>query len=76
MQADKKLDLWHLPEVLVVHLKRFYYTRTHKQKLDTQVGEDSVDVKAAPSWQWDQGDDSKQRVVWFECLCGPPRKLD
>ncbi len=27
VQADKKLDLWHLPEVLVVHLKRFCYTR-------------------------------------------------
>lgn len=26
-QADKKLDLWTLPEVLVVHLKRFSYTR-------------------------------------------------
>ncbi len=25
--ADKKLDLWNLPEVLVVHLKRFSYTR-------------------------------------------------
>ena len=27
VQADKKLDLWHLPEVLVVHLKRFCQTR-------------------------------------------------
>jgi ubiquitin C-terminal hydrolase len=27
VQADKKLDLWSLPEVLVVHLKRFSYTR-------------------------------------------------
>ena len=27
VQADKKLDLWHLPEVLVVHLKRFSQTR-------------------------------------------------
>jgi ubiquitin C-terminal hydrolase len=26
-QASKKLDLWRLPEVLVVHLKRFSYTR-------------------------------------------------
>jgi hypothetical protein len=36
-QADKKLDLWHLPEVLVVHLKRFSYTRWSRDKLDTQV---------------------------------------
>lgn len=27
LQADKKLDLWSLPEVLVVCLKRFSYTR-------------------------------------------------
>ncbi|GAX80199.1 hypothetical protein CEUSTIGMA_g7637.t1 [Chlamydomonas eustigma] len=37
VQADKKLDLWHLPEVLVVHLKRFSYTRSSREKLNTQV---------------------------------------
>jgi hypothetical protein len=37
LQADKKLDLWRLPEVLVVHLKRFSYTRWNRDKLDTQV---------------------------------------
>eukprot|EP00271_Cylindrocystis_brebissonii_P006579 TRINITY_DN19356_c0_g1_i1.p1 TRINITY_DN19356_c0_g1~~TRINITY_DN19356_c0_g1_i1.p1 ORF type:complete len:1040 (+),score=135.10 TRINITY_DN19356_c0_g1_i1:151-3270(+) len=36
-QASKKLDLWRLPEVLVVHLKRFSYSRYLKNKLDTQV---------------------------------------
>ncbi|KAG2482980.1 hypothetical protein HYH03_018107 [Edaphochlamys debaryana] len=35
--ADKKLDLWSLPEVLVVHLKRFSYTRYSRTKLDTRV---------------------------------------
>eukprot|EP00798_Chlamydomonas_sp_ICE-L_P020878 gene20878-27720_t len=37
VQADKKLDLWSLPEVLVVHLKRFSYTKYNRNKLDTQV---------------------------------------
>lgn len=37
VQANKKLDLWSLPEVLVVHLKRFSYTRWNRDKLDTQV---------------------------------------
>lgn len=37
LQADKKLDLWSLPEVLVVHLKRFSYTRWHREKIDTEV---------------------------------------
>ncbi|XP_042520355.1 ubiquitin carboxyl-terminal hydrolase 9-like [Macadamia integrifolia] len=36
-QASKKLDLWRLPEVLVVHLKRFSYSRYLKNKLDTLV---------------------------------------
>ncbi|KAK8915991.1 Ubiquitin carboxyl-terminal hydrolase 9 [Platanthera zijinensis] len=36
-QATKKLDLWRLPEILVVHLKRFSYTRYLKNKLDKFV---------------------------------------
>ncbi|KAK4795653.1 hypothetical protein SAY86_027979 [Trapa natans] len=36
-QASKKLDLWKLPDILVVHLKRFSYSRFLKNKLDTFV---------------------------------------
>lgn len=36
-QANKKLDLWRLPEILVIHLKRFSYTRFLKNKLETFV---------------------------------------
>ncbi|KAH6830170.1 ubiquitin-specific protease 8 [Perilla frutescens var. hirtella] len=36
-QACKKLDLWRLPEILVIHLKRFSYTRFLKNKLETLV---------------------------------------
>ncbi|KAJ6832182.1 ubiquitin carboxyl-terminal hydrolase 9-like [Iris pallida] len=36
-QATKKLDLWRLPDILVVHLKRFSYSRFLKNKLDTFV---------------------------------------
>uniref|UniRef100_A0A4W3HLP2 Ubiquitin carboxyl-terminal hydrolase n=1 Tax=Callorhinchus milii TaxID=7868 RepID=A0A4W3HLP2_CALMI len=36
-QATKKLDLWSLPPVLVVHLKRFSYSRYWRDKLDTLV---------------------------------------
>lgn len=36
-QASKKLDLWRLPEILVVHLKRFSYSRIIKNKLETFV---------------------------------------
>nr|BAD29446.1 hypothetical protein [Oryza sativa Japonica Group] len=34
-QAMKKLDLWRLPEVLVIHLKRFSYTQFTRNKLET-----------------------------------------
>lgn len=37
VRADKKLDLWTLPEVLVVHLKRFSYSRMWRDKLDAAV---------------------------------------
>lgn len=36
-QATKKLDLWRLPEILVVHLKRFSFSRFFKNKLETYV---------------------------------------
>ncbi|KAH0926393.1 hypothetical protein HID58_018649 [Brassica napus] len=36
-QANKKLNLWKLPEILVFHLKRFAYTRFLKSKIDTFV---------------------------------------
>lgn len=36
-QATKKFDLWMLPPVLVIHLKRFSYTRYYRDKLDTFV---------------------------------------
>ncbi|KAK6942516.1 Peptidase C19, ubiquitin carboxyl-terminal hydrolase [Dillenia turbinata] len=36
-QAIKKLDLWRLPEILVVHLKRFSYSRFLKNKLETFI---------------------------------------
>eukprot|EP01106_Pelomyxa_sp_JSP_P004982 TRINITY_DN1795_c0_g1_i2.p1 TRINITY_DN1795_c0_g1~~TRINITY_DN1795_c0_g1_i2.p1 ORF type:complete len:287 (+),score=89.62 TRINITY_DN1795_c0_g1_i2:96-863(+) len=45
-QATKKFDLWKLPEVLIVHLKRFSYGRYTRQKLDTIVDfpVDSLDL--------------------------------
>jgi len=37
MRATKKFDLWKLPPVLVIHLKRFSYNRSWRDKLDTFV---------------------------------------
>jgi len=36
-QATKKFDLWQLPKVLIIHLKRFSYSRFWRDKLDTLV---------------------------------------
>ncbi|KAJ8660699.1 hypothetical protein O0I10_003747 [Lichtheimia ornata] len=33
-RASKKFDLWRLPEILVVHLKRFTHTRSWRDKID------------------------------------------
>lgn len=37
VRAEKKLDLWSVPELLVVHLKRFSYSRHSRDKLDAPV---------------------------------------
>ncbi|PVZ98399.1 hypothetical protein BB558_004290 [Smittium angustum] len=36
-QASKKLDLWRLPQILVIHLKRFEHSRAWSQKVNTLV---------------------------------------
>ncbi|RDB15775.1 Ubiquitin carboxyl-terminal hydrolase 4 [Hypsizygus marmoreus] len=36
-QATKKFDLWKVPDVLVVHLKRFSNSRTLRDKIDTFI---------------------------------------
>ncbi|ORY94916.1 hypothetical protein BCR43DRAFT_442396 [Syncephalastrum racemosum] len=36
-QASKKFDLWHMPEIVVVHLKRFSHTRTWRDKIDAFI---------------------------------------
>lgn len=36
-QANKKLDLWRLPEILIIHLKRFSFNQFFKNKLETYV---------------------------------------
>ncbi|KAJ1836202.1 hypothetical protein IWW55_000049 [Coemansia sp. RSA 2706] len=36
-QATKKFDLWRVPEILVVHLKRFQHSRAWRDKIDVLV---------------------------------------
>ncbi|KAK1397246.1 Ubiquitin carboxyl-terminal hydrolase [Heracleum sosnowskyi] len=46
-EAKKKLDLWRLPEILVVHLKRFSYNRLFKNKLEAYVDFPTEDFNLA-----------------------------
>jgi ubiquitin carboxyl-terminal hydrolase 4/11/15 len=48
-QATKKFDIWQLPHVLVIHLKRFSYTRYWRDKLDTLV---EFPVRGLDMSQW------------------------
>ncbi|CAL2265527.1 unnamed protein product [Prunus armeniaca] len=55
-QASKKLDLWRLPEILVIHLKRFSYSRCFKNKLETYVDfpDDNLDLSTYIAYRSDQ----------------------
>jgi len=36
-RAMKKFDLWNVPQILVIHLKRFLYSKWSREKLSTSV---------------------------------------
>lgn len=38
-EASKKLDLFKLPDILVIHLKRFSHSRYHRDKIENFVSE-------------------------------------
>ncbi|XP_065058789.1 ubiquitin carboxyl-terminal hydrolase 15-like [Rhopilema esculentum] len=47
-QASKKFDLWGLPTVLVIHLKRFSYNRWWRDKIDSLVDFPIRDLNLTP----------------------------
>lgn len=36
-QATKKFDIWSLPKILIIHMKRFSFSRSWRDKIDTMV---------------------------------------
>lgn len=47
-KSTKKFDLWKLPPVMVVHLKRFSYGRAYRDKIDTLVEFPLNDLDMSP----------------------------
>ncbi|KAL0436235.1 UNVERIFIED_CONTAM: Ubiquitin carboxyl-terminal hydrolase 8 [Sesamum radiatum] len=63
-QASKKLDLWRLPEILVIHLKRFSYSRFLKNKLETYVDFPTHDLDLS-SYIAKKGGQSSHRYILY-----------
>nr|GEX29515.1 ubiquitin carboxyl-terminal hydrolase 8 [Tanacetum cinerariifolium] len=63
-QASKKLDLWRLPEILVIHLKRFSYSRFCKNKLETFVDFPIRDLDLSQSVAYGNGRSSHLYMLY------------
>ncbi|KAL1827782.1 hypothetical protein ACET3Z_006194 [Daucus carota] len=63
-QASKKLDLWRLPEILIIHLKRFSYNRFLKNKLETYVDFPVHDLDLSPYISFKNGDSSNCYMLY------------
>jgi len=67
-QATKKFDLWKVPDILVVHLKRFSNNRSMRDKIDTHIDfpvegldlGDMVGERAVAKRLLDQGVDAEE----------------
>ncbi|KAK4370642.1 hypothetical protein RND71_010117 [Anisodus tanguticus] len=63
-QATKKLDLWRLPEILVIHLKRFSYSRFLKNKLETYVDFPTHDLDLSSYMAFKDGKSSYRYMLY------------
>ncbi|WMV35692.1 hypothetical protein MTR67_029077 [Solanum verrucosum] len=63
-QATKKLDLWRLPEILVIHLKRFSYSRFIKNKLETYVDFPTHDLDLSSYMAYKDGKSSYRYMLY------------
>ncbi|XP_022869314.1 ubiquitin carboxyl-terminal hydrolase 8-like [Olea europaea var. sylvestris] len=63
-QASKKLDLWRLPKILVIHLKRFSYNRFLKNKLEAFVDFPIRDLDMSSYIAWKNGQSSHRYLLY------------
>jgi ubiquitin carboxyl-terminal hydrolase 4/11/15 len=57
--ANKKFDIWSLPEVLIIHLKRFEYTRMYRDRINTLV---EFPIEGLDLSQWVISDSGESNV--------------
>ena len=50
-QASKKFDLFKLPDILIIHLKRFLYTNLHREKIDQMIEFPTQNLDLSPYMQ-------------------------
>lgn len=62
-ESTKKFDLWSLPPVLVVHLKRFSYDRIYRDKIDTPVDFPLVDLNMQPYLIGHNNDETRYNLI-------------
>jgi len=63
-QATKKFDLWKLPDILVIHLKRFSYrNRFYRDRLDTFIDFPTRDLDLS---KYHLNDDPEQKNIRYD----------
>lgn len=62
-QATKKFDIWSLPKVLIIHLKRFSFSRSWRDKIDTLV-EFPVDNLDMSKYVLDPSQKKKSKLIY------------
>eukprot|EP00468_Gymnochlora_sp_CCMP2014_P003771 CAMPEP_0167756956 /NCGR_PEP_ID=MMETSP0110_2-20121227/9667_1 /TAXON_ID=629695 /ORGANISM="Gymnochlora sp., Strain CCMP2014" /LENGTH=814 /DNA_ID=CAMNT_0007643111 /DNA_START=463 /DNA_END=2907 /DNA_ORIENTATION=+ len=60
-RGKKKLDLWRLPNILIVQLKRFQYTRQWRDKITTYV---DYPLEGLDLATWTKAKDQKRKAVY------------
>ena len=76
--ATKKIDLWNSPDLLIIHLKRFNYTRNYRDRINTLVrfpinGLDFSQYLLSPSTSSnnndDDNDDTNNNIYDLYAIC-------
>merc|ERR1711998_248891 len=71
VEASKKMELWSCPKVMVLHLKRFSYSRYFRDKLETPVRFPLDNLDMSPyvlRTPKPEGDSSTSPPLIYDCV--------